>query len=235
MPCRSQGRPRLDLSINDIKALRAMNYSWTKIASLLNISRSTLYRRLQENNITTNDFLSLSDATLDAIVHSIKCDHPNHGEVMLQGYLRSVGIKVRRQDLRDSIHRVDNDSTQQRRSYTIQRRVYSADHPNSVWHIDGHHKLIRWRFVVHAAIDGFSRTVTYIKCADNNRAQTMLELFKEGVSRFGLPNHVRSDHGGENVDVWRYMLAAHNNDLSCVITGSSTHSLKDCGVMCIAV
>ena len=99
--------------------------------------------------------------------------------------------------------------------------MYSTEHPNSVWHIDGHHKLIRWRLVIHALIDGFSRTITYITCADNNRAQTVLELFREAVSTFGLPDHVRTDHGGENIDVWRYMLASHN-DQSCVITGSST-------------
>jgi hypothetical protein len=95
---------------------------------------------------------------------------------------------------------------------------------NSVWHIDSHHKLIRWRFVIHASIDGFSRTVTYIRCANNNSAQTVLEFFRDGVTRFGLPDSIRSDHGGENVDVWRYMLASHNNDLSCVVTGSSTHN-----------
>ena len=205
-------------------ALRGMNYSWTKIASMLNVSRRTLYRRLEENNIPTKDFDSLSTATLDDIVTSIKCDHPNDGEIMMQGHLRRVGLKIKRQDLRDSIHRVDGVNTVQRKSYAIQRRVYSTERPNSVWHIDGHHKLIRWRLVIHAAIDGFSRTITYIRCADNNRAQTVLELFREAVSTFGLPDRVRSDHGGENIDVWRYMLAAHNNDQSCVITGSSTHN-----------
>ncbi len=32
--------------------------------------------------------------------------------------------------------------------------------PNSVWHIDGHHKLIRWGIVVHGMVDGFCRTVS---------------------------------------------------------------------------
>lgn len=132
-----------------------MNYSWTKIASLLDISRSTLYRRLKGNNVSSNDYTSLSNATLDSIIHSIKCDHPNDGEVLLQGHLRRVGIKVLRKDLRESIHRVDGDLTQQRHARIIQRRIY-------VWHIDGHHKLITWRFVIHASIDGFSHTITYI-------------------------------------------------------------------------
>ena len=69
---------------------------------MLNVSRRTLYRRLEENNIPTKDFDSLSDATLDDVVTSIKCDHPNDGEIMMQGHLRRVGLKIKRQDLRDS-------------------------------------------------------------------------------------------------------------------------------------
>ena len=40
---------------------------------------------------------------------------------------------------------------------------------------------------------------------------------------FGLPVHVRSDHGGENVRVWEYMLSLSNNH-SSIITGSSVHN-----------
>ena len=56
--------------------------------------------------------------------------------------------------------------------------------------------------MVHAGVDGFSRVVTFINCADNNRANTVYQAFLGGVSLFGLPDCVRSDHGGENVDVW---------------------------------
>lgn len=157
-------------------------------------------------------------------MRSIKSDHPNDGEVLMQGHLRRLNINVRRQDLRASIHRVDEANTRLRRASVVKRRVYSADHPNSVWHLDGNHKLIRWRLVTHAAIDGYSRTITFLKCSDNNRASTVLDNLEEGVSTYGLPNSVRTDHGGENVDVWRFMLATHNNDLSSVITGSSTHN-----------
>ena len=65
-------------------------------------------------------------------------------------------------------------------------------------------------------------TCNYI--SDNNQAPTVLCLFQDGVSHFGLPEHVRSDHGGENVDVWRYMIATHNLDYSYVVTGSSVHN-----------
>ena len=42
---------------------------------------------------------------------------------------------------------------------SVARRVYSVPGPNSLWHIDRPHALIRWHFVVHGGIDGFSRLI----------------------------------------------------------------------------
>ena len=111
-----------------------------------------------------------------------------------------------------------------RRSVAVRRRIYHAEGPNYVWHIDGNHKLIKYRIVVHGAIDGYSRVVMYLTCSDNNRASTVLLLsFTKAVQENGLPSYVRSDLGGENVDVWRFMVEQHSNP-SSVITGSSTHN-----------
>lgn len=157
---------------------------------MLDISRPTLYRRLEEYGIPLCDYTDISGSDLDDIVKDIKHSFPNDGEVMLQGHLLRLGVKVPRSSLRAAIHRVDHLNTVNRSSRVINRRTYSAAHPNAVWHIDGMHKLIRWRFVVHASVDGFSRMIVYIKCADNNRAQTVLEEFLYGVSVFGLPVQV---------------------------------------------
>ena len=83
--------------------------------------------------------------------------------------------------------------------------------------------MVRWRFVIHGGINGFSRSVIYLTCADNNRATTVLSAFTNAVERFGLPNKVRTDCGGENVDVWRCMIEAHSTE-TAVITGSSVHN-----------
>ncbi len=95
-----------------------------------------------------------------------KQDRPNDGEVLIQGRFVSLGIRVTHTELRASIHRVDHERTAQT-SPILGRKSYS------VWHLDGHHKLIRWRFVIHAAIDGFSRTIPFIQCASNNRASSV--------------------------------------------------------------
>ena len=186
-----------------------MNYSWSKIADILGISRNTLYRRLREFDIDPNRFTDISQSELDEILRKIKVESPNCGEVLLH-----KGIKVPRAKLRLAIHRVDHSNTVQRQSSVISRRVYTNPHPNAVWHIDGNHKMIRWRLVIHAGVDGFSRCITYIKCANNsNSAMTVLDGFTEGMSVYDRPVCVRSDHGGENIEVWRSMLSMHNKIL----------------------
>lgn len=126
--------------------------------------------------------------------------------------------------MRASIHRVDPDGMAERSRKAIKRRVYSVPHANYIWHIDSHHKLIRWRMVIHGAIDGYSRKILYLKCANNNRASTVVSFFSHAAITFGIPDKLRSDKGGENTDVWRYMLHYNDMDSSCVITGSSTHN-----------
>ena len=97
-------------------------------------------------------YTNISDAELDNHVEAIKSFHPNDGERLMIGHLRSRSIFEPRSRIRASIHRVDPVNTAIRRRVTVRRRVYFARGPNSVWHVDGHHKLIRWRFVAHGFV-----------------------------------------------------------------------------------
>ena len=92
--------------------------------------------------------------------------------------------------------------------------------------VDGNHKLVRWRMVVHGGIDGFSRLIVYLNCSTNNNAQTVLCLFDNAVQCYGLPSRVRSDRGVENYEVGRYMLERRGLDRGSMIVGSSVHNQR---------
>jgi hypothetical protein len=212
------------VDFDDIELLRGLNFTWCDIAAILGVSRSTVYRKIAEEGLSPAlSYTSISDGELDQLIRNIKSTHPNDGERLMTGHLISRGIHIQRSRMRASIHRVDPVNTAIRRMVTIRRRVYYADGPNSVWHVDGHHKLIRWHFVTHGGIDGFSRTVVYLHCSGNNRSETVLSSFMDAVAFYGIPQKVRSDLGGENVEIWRYMIQQYASD-SAVIVGSSTHN-----------
>lgn len=108
----------------------------------------------------------------------------------------------------------------------ISRRVYSVPWPNSLWHMDGHHLLIRWGFVVHGCIDGFSRMIVYLYCATNNYAVTVLDLFLGGTTEYELPSRVRGNHGEENIRVAELMTQRRGENRGSFIAGPSTRNQR---------
>ena len=138
-------------------------------------SRRTIERRMRQNGINPRErYSSISDGDLQEYVSSIALHNPNLGERSVDGILRSQGIIVQRQRLRDTLWSVDPEGVHLRLRCALHRREYYVHSPNSLWHVDGYHKLIRWKMVIHGAIDGYSCVVTYLKVATNNKAETAL-------------------------------------------------------------
>lgn len=171
------------------------------MAEVMMISRSTLWRRLNELGISFNTYSAITDSELDSVMELQVRNFPRYGSVMMWGHLRSLNVYVTRQKVRASLMRVSPQAVANHRSTTIQRRTYSVPCSNYLWHIDGLHCLIQWKIVIHGGIDGFSRRIVYLKASDNNRASTVYDCFNRAVMECGWPSRARSDKGGENVDV----------------------------------
>lgn len=219
-----KGRPCSEIDEEQVKFLVSKGFSKSKIAKILGVSRQTFYNRYSTWTSGTFDkFMMISETDLDEKVKEIKLTHPNDGEVMMSGHLRSQGIRIPRSKLRASLHRVDPEGIANRKAKAVKRRVYHVEGANHVWHVDGNHKMIQWRIVVHGGIDGYSRLITFLKCHTDNKSTSVLSAFMNGVAKYGLPKAVRTDHGGENIEIWRHMLQ-ESSSTSSVITGSSTHN-----------
>ena len=173
----------------------------------------------------------ISDAELDEITRQAMTELPRFGERMLMGYIVSQGLKIQRRRIRASIKRVDPVGLIERRQLLarrITRRAYSVPHPHYMWHIDGNHKLIRWGFVIHAAVDGHSRCMLFLRCNNNNRSETVLQLFQGAMALFQTePKKIRTDCGTENVGVWEAMTEQNQTaNGPVVLVGSSVHNQR---------
>lgn len=162
------GRPRIVVNIDAAEFLRNSGYTWTEVANALQVNRTTLWRRLKEYGIHVSQYSDISADELDQTLTEIQRENPNCGQQLMVGYLLAKGIRIQCYRLRDSVKRTDPLRRFVRWHEVITRCTYCVKHSNSLWHIDGHHSLVRWRLIVHGGIDGFSRVVVYLSCSTNN-------------------------------------------------------------------
>uniref|UniRef100_A0A3Q3GLT7 Integrase catalytic domain-containing protein n=1 Tax=Labrus bergylta TaxID=56723 RepID=A0A3Q3GLT7_9LABR len=140
--------------------------------------------------------------------------------------MRDLGFRVQRWRVRERLRTADPVGQALRRRRAIQRRVYNVTVPNQVWHIDTNLKLNPWGFVYHGGIDGYSRCITYLRCCTDNRASTALQLFQGVVDLFGLPHHVRSDAGRENIYIARFMIENRGASGGSFMVGRIVHNQR---------
>ncbi|CAC5410041.1 unnamed protein product [Mytilus coruscus] len=108
------GRPLYEISKDQLQFFLDLGFSGSNISKLLQVSQSTLKRRLS----------------------------PQLGYRSIQAHVKIKGHTCQENMIRDAIVRVDPAGTAFRWSDTIHRRTYRVAGPNSLWHIDGNHKLI---------------------------------------------------------------------------------------------
>ena len=184
------GRPQLVVNVEHVELLRSSDLTWEQVSQIVGVSRTTLWRKLHKLGIPLGKYSDIDNTELDQLVREVQLNNPNIGVSMLQGHLRGLGFKVQRQRIRESILRVNPLCAVVRWQHPVSRQSYWVPGPNSLWHIDGHHVLIWWRFVIHGCVDGYSRLITYLSCSTNNRAATVLRLFRQATAEFGTPSRV---------------------------------------------
>lgn len=84
--------------------------------------------------------------------------------------------------------------------------------------------LYRWKIVVHACIDGFSRMCTYLIASPDNTAATAFASFLRGVAEYGAPRFLRVDAGVENGRIIRYMRLLRG--ANGALLGRSVHNVR---------
>ena len=222
------GHPSLMIEEEKLRFYVDNGFRVEDMALIIGCSKRTVERRLNAYQLSTRNYSIIADIDLDALVQEMCSVFPRSGEKLVYGRLRAQGIYVQRERIRESLRRVDPSGVHSRMRKVLHRRAYQVDSPNALWHLDGYHKLIRWRIVIHGGIDGYSRLITFLRASPNNEAESVLSAFLNAVDEFGLPSRVRTDKGGENILVARYMLGhpERGPDRGSIITGKSTHNQR---------
>lgn len=224
------GRPPYVIPCEFLEELRGLGFSWTKIATMFKVSRWTVMRRIKEYNLhNLTMFSNISNQEIDEIITDYISRHGSTtGEPYLRGHFRALGYNIQRRRIREGLNRVDPRNTALRWGALVTRRVYFVPWPNSLWHMDGHHSLIRWGFVIHGCVDGYSRRINFLHCSTNNLATTVLSLFQDAVQRDGglWPSRIRVDFGVENVAVCDAMVAVRGQGRGSFIAGSSCRNQR---------
>ena len=218
------GPPQFDIEMGVLEGFIDQGFLISDIANILYVSESTVYRRMRQFGLSKAVISDLNDDEIDVQVGQIILEFPFCGETMINEMLKKRGYRIQRERLRQSISRLDDIGSKERKKGRLVRRVYDVKGPNHLWHVDTNHKLIRWHLIIAGGIDGFSRLVVYLECLNNNKAGTLLGCFQNAVQKYGLPLKVRSDKGLENVHIADLMLRSRG--VNSMITGKSVHNQR---------
>ena len=73
--------------------------------------------------------------------------------------------------VRQLLREIDPSSCIVRWELSAVRSKYRVPWPNSLWHEDGCHALVRWKIEPRGCIDGVSRLIMYLEYSNNNTAE----------------------------------------------------------------
>ena len=153
------GRPRYNITFDQLCFLVGENFNTRRIANCLGVSVSTVLRRLRDNDISLHrSYSAISDTDLDQRIRNIRSHFPRIGCRQMRAMLEADhGLRIKRCRVGMAMRRVDPAGAAIRWSEVHARRWYNVYGANALWHLDTHHSLVRWRLVVAGGINSYSR------------------------------------------------------------------------------
>ena len=118
-------------------------------------------------------YSDISDNDLDSLIQEYHQEHPTAERSYIIGHLHAAhSLCLQRHCILDSIDCIDQLgqgmwAIQQHIGKKKEHMQYHVPWPNALWHIDGHHKLIKWGIVIHGVADGYSRQVCICSALSN--------------------------------------------------------------------
>ena len=80
-----------------------MKYTWDQIAEVLMVSRTTLWRHMNQLGLAFSKYSDISDAELDGVMELLVKNYPTSGIIMMWGHLRGMNIIVTRKRIHESL------------------------------------------------------------------------------------------------------------------------------------
>ena len=101
------GRPRVQISKEQLEYLCSLSFSWAAIAGMLMVSWMTVYRRRVEHGLLIEPQSSITDQKLIRIGRHLSVQHPQVGQSFICGRLRSLGYRITRERVHQAIRICD--------------------------------------------------------------------------------------------------------------------------------
>ena len=106
------GRPRYNISQQQLEHLLNLNFDCPTIASMFGVSLRTIRRRMTEYHLSVKSrYSTMDNDELDGVVKEMKEQFPNSGYRIMDGLLRQQSIRIQQSRIREAMQRTDPNGT----------------------------------------------------------------------------------------------------------------------------
>lgn len=193
----------------------------------IDISLSTVKRCLSALQLFRRKNYSCDIELVIFLYNELQESGQMHGYKWMHLKCIQGGFTATQDTVRQLLYLLDPDGVSVRRRRRLRRRVYFAEGPNAVWHMDGYDKLKPYGITIHGCIDGFSRYIIWLYAyTTNSDPRVIASHYTCAVRQYGgCPSKLRADMGTENIVVEQLQIALTNNQ-HAFSYGKSTHNQR---------